>query len=74
MDKMQNLSMMKGVLSSILHFAILTREKADVSKSDENSLNRKDGGKQSSDVIFTFLMFYNLDTKQVLFIYYSLQQ
>ena len=42
---MQNLSMMKEALPSVLHFAILTREKADTSKkADNNSANKKDPG------------------------------
>ena len=45
MDKMQNLSMMKEVLSSILHFAVLTREKCDASKSGDNSSSKKEIGK-----------------------------
>ena len=40
---MQNLSMMKEVLPSILHFAILRRGKTDASKPDESSSNTKDG-------------------------------
>ena len=41
---MQNLIMMKEVLPSILHFAILRRGKTDASKPDESPFNVKDSG------------------------------